>query len=252
MLVILAWLPLGTMVLVALTSQLDIEGGEWLVDAARSPISSVWTRYGIAVRILRSVVLSALCSLIGTVVGFAGAYGLTYSRARTRAQQSAFLLVSRVLPVVAFAAPLLRVFAAPFGDTPIIGLGLVYSCWCSSLAGWLLGYAMIRVVEELRGETAMLGADERQFVFSALLPRMRSTALAVLGVNAVLVWNETFLSSLFRVSTLTQVVGSLITQRGIDWPSIAAVSLAATAPPAVVALLAGSVLFDRRKYRPAQ
>jgi len=245
-LVLLAWLPLGAMVLVAFTSWLGLGAEAQPPDTTTTAIAAVWRRYRLEGRLIHSAILSLSSALIGTALGFAGAYGLAYLRPQVQAQLAAFLLVARVLPVVAVAAPLIRLFAGPFGGANALGLGLAYSGWCSALAGWLFVHEMAGLIEELRPETAILGATEKQFVFSALLPHMRSTALAVFGVNAVMIWNETFLSSLFRVNTVTQVVASLITQRGIDWPSIAAVSLAATLPPAVVALLAGSMLYDRR------
>lgn len=85
---------------------------------------------------------------------------------------------------------------------------------------WLAVPIFYKIPQELEDLSYINGLTSFRYIFFIVSPILFKKLLGLSLIISILVWNESFFSSLFRVDTLSESIVSLIGHRGIQWGQI--------------------------------
>ncbi len=227
--------PLAYMLLLACLPQASFISTQSLWEAVRNGLTSenftaAIDRAQIVNRLGVSFTLSALVLALVAAMGLPAAYAIS-RLSRDQAIDISFCFLStRILPGVAVSVPIFLIFNRSEMIPPFAALTFVFVGLNLPVLIWLT-VPVFRTVSRQLEETLMLdGLSHASILGVVVLPLVGKRLVAVLAIVFLLVWNETFFSSVFRVDTITEVIPSLISHRGVQWGTVMAVGTIASAP----------------------
>jgi multiple sugar transport system permease protein len=194
-------------------------------------------------RFENSVIMSVGASLLACVFGSLAAYGLSrfdYKFLIWRNKDISFFFLSQlILPPVVLAMPFLILYKELALLDTRIGLIAVYTLMVLPIVIWIMRDQFDAIPRELEQAAYVDGCSIWKAFFRIILPISLPGMVAAFILSVILCWNEYFFAALLtstNAKTLPVMVASQTGSQGINWWSMAALSTAAIAPLAIVAV----------------
>lgn len=182
--------------------------------------------------LLNSLIVATATTLLSMLVGTLAAYGLTRFRFKSRGLLRKMLLTSRMLPATATVIPLFLVFKNLKMLDSYLSLVLTYTSYNLGLVSWMMIGFLAEVPRELE-EAAMTDGCSRFGAFIRVVLPLIAPGLAATAVFAFLAsWNEFVFALIFMSSniTLPVAIATSVTEVGVRWGEVAAMSGMAIVP----------------------
>ena len=194
-------------------------------------------------RFVNSVIMSTGGALAAVIIGSLAAYGLSrfdYKFAIWRNKDiSLFFLSQLILPPVVLAMPFLVLYKELALLDTRAGLIAIYTLSVLPIVIWIMRDQFDAIPTELEQAAYVDGCSIWGAFTRIVLPIALPGMVAAFLLALVLCWNEYFFAALLTSSsakTLPVMVASQTGSQGINWWSMAALSTAAIAPLAVIAV----------------
>jgi multiple sugar transport system permease protein len=187
--------------------------------------------------------MSVGASFIAVVIGALAAYGLSrfeYKFAIWRNKDISFFFLSQlILPPVVLAMPFLVLYKELALLDTRTGLIALYVLMVLPIVVWIMRDQFDAIPSELDQAAYVDGCTVWGAFFRIILPIALPGMVAAFILSVVLCWNEYFFAALLTsttAKTLPVMVASQTGSQGINWWSMAALSTAAIAPLALIAV----------------
>lgn len=194
-------------------------------------------------RFWNSVIASLGASFVAVVIGSMAAYGLSrfdYKFLFWRNKDISFFFLSQlILPPVVLALPFLVLYKEWALLDSRVGLVLIYTLMVLPIVVWIMRDQFDAIPIELEQAASVDGCSIWGAFFRIVLPIALPGMVAAFILSVVICWNEYFFAALLTstdAKTLPVMVASQTGSQGIDWWSMAALSTAAIAPLAIIAV----------------
>ena len=194
-------------------------------------------------RFVNSIIMSAGASALAVTIGSLAAYGLSrfeYRFAIWRNKDISFFFLSQlILPPVVLAMPFLVLYKELALLDTRVGLIAIYTLTVLPIVIWIMRDQFDAIPNELEQAAYVDGCTIWSAFTRIILPIAAPGMVAAFILSVVLCWNEYFFAALLTSSTaktLPVMVASQTGSQGINWWSMAALSTAAIAPLAVIAV----------------
>ncbi|MDE3176295.1 MAG: carbohydrate ABC transporter permease [Pseudomonadota bacterium] len=194
-------------------------------------------------RFENSVIASFGASGLAILLGSLAAYGLSrfdYKFLIWRNKDISFFFLSQlILPPVVLALPFLVLYKEWDLFDSRLGLILLYTLMVLPIVIWIMRDQFDAIPIELEQAAFVDGCTIWGAFFRIVLPIALPGMVAAFLLSVVLCWNEYFFAALLTTTnakTLPVMVASQTGSQGIDWWSMAALSTAAIAPLALIAI----------------
>jgi len=200
-----------------------------------------------------SLVVSIGAALIALVLGLSLAYAFARFRFPGRRVGLFILLLTAVLPPVAFMIPL-YVFLSLLGiRTSLLGLTIVYAVFAMPFCIWNMRAAFQSVSRELE-ESAYLDGASNLVAFGAITLPLALPSIAVAGLIAFLMGYSEFAIGFFFVEkpntvTMAMAVYSMVTSAygngSLPWSYLGSMALIMSIPVVIIFIIFQRTLFER-------
>lgn len=194
-------------------------------------------------RFENSIVMSVGASLLAVAIGSLAAYGLSrfdYKFLFWRNKDISFFFLSQlILPPVVLAMPFLVLYKELALLDTRIGLIALYTLTVLPIVIWIMRDQFDAIPNELEQAAYVDGCSIWGAFGRIVLPIALPGMVAAFILSVVICWNEYFFAALLTSSnakTLPVMVASQTGSQGINWWSMAALSTAAIAPLAIIAV----------------
>lgn len=202
--------------------------------------STVWGDDTFLASMAMSVFVVVLTVLISLLVAVPAAYILTRFNLRGRTSVVGWLLISYLLPDFVIALPLYAIYQniGLYDTAP--GLAVAYQVFMAPLAMWLLLGFFRDVPEEMAEAATLDGCGNLAILFRIYLPVVGPGIATTAVLIATTVWNEVTiaLALTFNHPTVPIAVASYRGYGSVEWDTLAAAALIATAPVVLFAVFA--------------
>lgn len=203
-------------------------------SATLSQYVKVFSQYSLESYLLNTVVVSLATVLFVTVLALPCAYALARFRLPGVKAVVVFLLLMRMIPVIALAIPLFAVFSQVGLLDSLVALILTHTAAKLPVAIWLLMGFIQDLPKDIEESAEVDGAG----VFRKLVQIVTPLIGPGLGASAVLTflftWNDLLialtLTSSKAAQTLPVGLTNFITQYGIDWGPMSAAGVLMVIP----------------------
>lgn len=183
---------------------------------------------------VNSVVVTATCVIISTLIAGHAAYALARFRIKHREKIMFAILMTSMVPAVALLIPLyIMSVKAGLYNTRIM-LVLVYTAWRTPMLTWILNgfFESAPVAIE---EAAMIdGCSRLKTFYKVVVPISQPGIVSSALLTAVYVWNDFLVSFTFvtdeKLRTVSVGLYSYITQYGVQWGELMAAVMVTIIP----------------------
>lgn len=183
---------------------------------------------------VNSVVVTATCVIISTLIAGHAAYALARFRIKHREKIMFAILMTSMVPAVALLIPLyIMSVKAGLYNTRIM-LVLVYTAWRTPMLTWILKgfFESAPVAIE---EAAMIdGCSRLKTFYKVVVPISQPGIVSSALLTAVYVWNDFLVSFTFvtdeKLRTVSVGLYSYITQYGVQWGELMAAVMVTIMP----------------------
>jgi len=194
-------------------------------------------------RFENSIIMSIGASLLAVIIGALAAYGLSrfeYKFYFWRNKDISFFFLSQlILPPVVLAMPFLVLYKEMALLDSRVGLIAIYTLTVLPIVIWIMRDQFDAIPNELEQAAYVDGCTIWGAFLRIVLPIALPGMVAAFILSVVLCWNEYFFAALLTstsAKTLPVMVASQTGSQGINWWSMAALSTAAIAPLAIIAV----------------
>ena len=194
-------------------------------------------------RFENSIIMSIGSSLLAVIIGALAAYGLSrfdYKFYFWRNKDISFFFLSQlIMPPVVLAMPFLVLYKEMALLDTRIGLIAIYTLTVLPIVIWIMRDQFDAIPNELEQAAYVDGCTVWGAFLRIVLPIALPGMVAAFILSVVICWNEYFFAALLTsttAKTLPVMVASQTGSQGINWWSMAALSTAAIAPLAVIAI----------------
>jgi multiple sugar transport system permease protein len=190
-----------------------------------------------------SVVVAVVATIVTMVIATLAAYGFSAFRFRGNSSLMTFILITRMIPGIAFVVPLYLVVQwAGLYDTRT-NLVLIYTATALPLAVWLLKISFDTVPRSLIEAAHIDGCGTFKVLGIVILPVAAPGVMTTVLITFLTHWNEFFFAQIFTSGpdskTLPVAVGELTgAEYGIHWGNLCALGMAIIIPVLLVAIAA--------------
>lgn len=197
-----------------------------------------------------SLMVTLGAAALAIVLGASLAYAFARFRFPGRQAGLFIILLTAVLPPVAFMTPLYLVLSALGIRTSLVGLVIVYAAFAMPFCIWNMRAAFQSVPREVEEAAFLDGANHlTTFVYITLPLALPSIAVAAL-IAFLMAYSEFTLGWLFvdRASnvTLSMAVYSIVqTGSAQPWSQLASLALLISAPVVVIFIIFQNTIFER-------
>ena len=183
-----------------------------------------------------SVFTTLMCISFGSMAGYSIAKGKIAKR--TRNGFGLWFMIQKMYPAVCIAIPIYLVMRYIGLIDTVLALVIVNTSFNLPLIIWLMVGFFQEIPEEIEQSGIIDGCNMYQRFFYLALPITKPgvIAAAILTFNAA--WNEFLFScilTIYKSKTLSIIVAGYITDKGLEWGPMAALSMVLIVP--VVALV---------------
>ena len=189
-----------------------------------------------------SVFTTVCCVFFGSMAGYSIAKGRLHKKVRSGI--SLWFMIQKMYPAVCVAIPIYLVMRNVGLIDTLPGLVIVNTSFNLPLTIWLMVGFFQDLPEEIEQSGMIDGCNMYQRFFLLALPITKPgiIAAAILAFNAA--WNEFLFSCILSINkskTLSVVISGFITDKGLEWGPMAALSMILIVP---VVLLVWAVQKD--------
>jgi len=200
-----------------------------------------------------SMVVSLGAALMAILLGASLAYAFARFRFPGRKPGLLFLLLTAVIPPVAFSTPLYIVLSMLQIRTTLVGLMLVYTVFALPFCIWNMRAAFQSVPRDLEEAAFLDGAGNRSaFLYVTLPLALPSIAIAAI-ISFLMAYSEFAIGWLFvdkaKNVTLSMAIYAMITTgQAQPWSVIGSLVLVMSIPVIVIFLVLQRTLLDRMLF----
>ena len=200
-----------------------------------------------------SMVVSLGAALMAILLGASLAYAFARFRFPGRKPGLLFLLLTAVIPPVAFSTPLYIVLSMLQIRTTLIGLMLVYTVFALPFCIWNMRAAFQSVPRDLEEAAFLDGAGNRSaFLYVTLPLALPSIAIAAI-ISFLMAYSEFAIGWVFvdkaKNVTLSMAIYAMITTgQAQPWSVIGSLVLVMSIPVIVIFLVLQRTLLDRMLF----
>lgn len=191
-----------------------------------------------------SLVVSLLAALLAVILGSLAAYGLSRYRYKygpyDNGQIRNFFLAQLILPPAAIALPILLMFINLGLKDTREGLILIYTVMNLPIVIWIMFDQFNSIPTELDQAAQVDGSSIWGAFLRIILPIAGPGLVAAYILTVVLCWNEYFIALVLASTnavTLPFLIAGQVSSQGIRWWSMAALTVAAIAPLAIIGII---------------
>ena len=190
-----------------------------------------------------SLVVSVAAAALAVALGSLAAYGLSRYQYRygpyDNTQIRNFFLSQLILPPAAIALPVLLMFVNLGLKDTREGLVLIYTVMNLPIVIWIMYDQFNSIPTELEQAAQVDGASIWGAFLRIVLPIAGPGLVAAYILTVVLCWNEYFIALVLASTdavTLPFLIAGQVSSQGIKWWTMAALTVAAIAPLAVIGI----------------
>ncbi len=191
-----------------------------------------------------TLVVSLLAALLAVVLGSLAAFGLSRFQYRygpyDNTQIRNFFLAQLILPPAAIALPVLLMFVNLGLKDTREGLILIYTVMNLPIVIWIMFDQFNSIPTELEQAAQVDGSSIWGAFLRIVLPVAAPGLVAAYILTVVLCWNEYFIALVLASAnavTLPFLIAGQVSSQGIKWWTMAALTMAAVAPLAVIGIV---------------
>lgn len=191
-----------------------------------------------------TLVISTLAALLAVILGSLAAYGLSRYQYQygpyDNKQIRNFFLSQLILPPAAIALPILLMFINLGLKDTREGLILIYTVMNLPIVIWIMYDQFNSIPNELEQAAQVDGSSIWGAFLRIVLPIAGPGLVAAYILTVVLCWNEYFIALVLASTnavTLPFLIAGQVSSQGIRWWSMAALTVAAIAPLAVIGII---------------
>jgi sorbitol/mannitol transport system permease protein len=179
----------------------------------------------------------ALCLVLGVPV----AYVVVFGRLSNSDNLFFWFLSTTLFPPVAVIVPVFLLFR--FGGLldSVGGMILIYTGFNVPIVIWMTRSFLLDVPREMLESSDMDGASRLRSFFTIVLPLSRQGIISTGLLVFIFVWNEFFFSinlTYVHAAPVSVYMASYMTQEGLFWAKLCAVSTLVVLPPMILGWLA--------------
>lgn len=183
-----------------------------------------------------SLVVAVTATAIALAAGIPAAY--SFSRFPGRMGLLYVVIVTYMIPPVAFILPLYKVFSALGLLNSVLALIIVYCTVLLPFVTWLMKSGFDSVPVEIEQAADLEGASLFQILRHITLPVAAASAGAAALFALLLAWDEFFYALLYtsdtRAKTLPVAIADFAAGRATDYGLISAVGILSALPPVLI------------------
>lgn len=187
-----------------------------------------------------SIIITLAATMLAMLVGVPAAYSLVMGKFK-RGDDLFFWFISTILlPPVCVIIPIFLIFRQLNLLDTRLGLILIYTAINIPLVVWMMRSFFKDVPFELVESAKIDGASEWDTLFKVVLPLTRHGISATILLMAVFIWNEFFFAqnlTYTEAATLPVHMSIYMTQEGLFWAKMSAISTVAILPPIILGWL---------------
>ena len=185
--------------------------------------------------VMVSVCTTVLCVAIGSLAAYAIAKGSIHKKVRSGF--SMWFMIQKMYPAVCVAIPIYLVMRKICLIYTVPGLVIVNTSFNLPMTIWLMIGFFQDLPDEIEQSGKIDGCNMFQRFFYLALPITKPgiVAAAILVFNAA--WNEFLFSAILSINkskTLSVVVAGFITDKGLEWGPMAALSMVLIVPVVIL------------------
>ena len=185
--------------------------------------------------VMVSVCTTVLCVAIGSLAAYAIAKGSIHKKVRSGF--SMWFMIQKMYPAVCVAIPIYLVMRKIGLIDTVPGLVIVNTSFNLPMTIWLMIGFFQDLPDEIEQYGKIDGCNMFQRFFYLALPITKPgiVAAAILVFNAA--WNEFLFSAILSINkskTLSVVVAGFITDKGLEWGPMAALSMVLIVPVVIL------------------
>ncbi len=192
-------------------------------------------------KLVTSILLAVLTTLMTVLIAFPAAYGLARSRFHGREVIVQSLVVLASLPVIAYLIPLRETLHALHLYDTLIGAALAEAGLYAPLATYVLHGYLRRSPIEIEDAARLEGAGTLWLLWCVVLPVVAPGVAATAIVVLVLSWNQVLMPLVLTLNVKTVPVSMIdffTYERELEWPTAAAALIASFVPIWAVVMVA--------------
>lgn len=187
-----------------------------------------------------SLIVTAVSVIASMVLGTMGGYSLARFRSRLSDGLALSLIIGRMIPPIVFVVPLFLLFNRLGLRNSHLGLILVYTAFNLPFVVWMLRSFFDEVPEDLEHAAMIDGATRMRAFWTVTMPLTGAGFAATSVFVAIAAWSE-FLFALIltgpETGTLPVLLASFVSDRAVDWGSVASTGVLVILPLVVLGLL---------------
>lgn len=182
-----------------------------------------------------SIFTTVFCVVIGCFAAYAIARGSIHKKVRNGF--SLWFMIQKMYPAVCVAIPIYLIMRSSGLIDTIPGLVIINTSFNLPMTIWLMIGFFQDVPEEIEQSGKIDGCNMVQRFFYLVLPITKPgiVASAILVFNAA--WNEFLFSAILSINkskTLSVVISGFITDKGLEWGPMAAMSMVLIVPVVIL------------------
>ncbi len=191
--------------------------------------------------ILDSAVISVTAVAACLVFGVPVAYALVFGGLRNSDNLYFWFLSTTLLPPVAVIVPVFLLFRITGLLDTLGGMILIYTGVNVPIVIWMTRSFLLDVPREILESSDMDGSSRLRSFFSIILPLARQGIVSTGLLVFIFVWNEFFFSinlTYVNAAPVPVYMASFMTQQGLFWAKLCAISTLVVLPPMILGWLA--------------
>ncbi len=233
--------PLLYMLITSFKGEADVlPPSLWIAHPTMENYATV-LRHEIVRYILDSAVISVASVSACLVFGVPVTYALVFGRLRNSDNLFFWFLSTTLLPPVAVIVPVFLLFRLSGLLDTMSGMILIYTGVNIPIVIWMTRSFLLDVPLEILESSDIDGSSRLRSFFSIILPLARQGIISTGLLVFIFVWNEFFFSinlTYVHAATVPVYMASFMTQQGLFWAKLCAISTLVVLPPMVLGWLA--------------
>lgn len=188
-----------------------------------------------------SIIIVSVSTILSLFIGSFAAYGLARLgfRKNFKKNLSFWILSLRMMPPIIFLVPIFIIFSSIKLNDTFVGMILIYTFLNLSFVVWMMRGFFNDLPISIE-EAALIDGCNRWGVFFKIAIPLAAPGLAATGIFCMIFsWNEFLIAvqlTSFKSNTITTLISSFITDRGLYWGQMCAAGTVAALPMIIISL----------------
>jgi sorbitol/mannitol transport system permease protein len=185
--------------------------------------------------LLNSIVITGTSTLFAMAIGVPASYALVMAKLKNNGDNLFFWFISTILlPPVCVVIPVFVIFKFLNLLDNHLGLIFIYTAVNIPIVVWMMRSFFKDIPYELVEASKIDGASEFVAFFRIVFPLSRHGLSATILLLIIFIWNEFFFAlhlTYTKAATLPIHIATFMTQEGLFWAKMCAISTVAILPP---------------------